>query len=61
MIRYIKTVQGMNNQASSDKSTESNAAPTYTGLINHHTRMARRGPKNTRAVKKQHIAFSFYE
>jgi hypothetical protein len=60
MAIYISTVQGMNAQANKINNQFSpNTVLTYTGAISHQTRMARRGPKKTRVVSKQHIAFSF--
>jgi hypothetical protein len=60
MARYISTVHGRNNQASKVNSQLSpKTALTYTGAINHQTKMARRGPKKTKVVSIQHIAFSF--
>ena len=62
-IAYISAVHGAkikpSRLTSQGKLNTPNAALTRTGAISQYTRKPRRGPKNTRAVKKQHFGTSF--
>jgi hypothetical protein len=59
---YIKIVQGAKIKpripTNHGKLKPANAVVTLTGAINQYTRKARRGPKNRRDAKKQHIVYS---
>jgi hypothetical protein len=57
MITYIKVVQGTKMIPRMGQMIELKAKFQRTGLNSHQITAAIRGPKRTRVVKKQHIAF----
>jgi hypothetical protein len=51
----MRVVQGAKKKPKKAHQKLENAFSHRAGSISHHTKMARRGPTNTKLVKKQHI------